>query len=161
MNETLRDLLSMHWWITVVIASLLLNVAASYMRDALDKLIPRASSWLGRWTDSRIADFEAEIDRAAGDLGVATYFAASQASYHIAALHGYILGGGCIFAGAMLGPGSYSSAVWSSLLTWTGWLFTMFGAADFGRARRCRQVLDGARSKWAQKSAAPISPPLR
>lgn len=91
MKDTLHDLTSVHWWITVAFVSLLLNVLASYLRGGLDRILARLSSRFSLWTQRKVAEFRQDIDVVSHDVSFMAYCAARQAGYHIAAMHHYLL----------------------------------------------------------------------
>jgi hypothetical protein len=157
MQDTLRDLISVHWWITVAIASLVLNVAASYLRGGLDRILPRLSSRFSFWTRKKVTEFTHDIDLASRDVSLMTYLAARQAGCHIAAMHQYVL----MFLFFYVGGKVKSSAALSTALLCIGALFSIAGAWNYGRAMRHKTILDAVekRARTAQPGAPPNGGP--
>jgi hypothetical protein len=147
MKDTLLDLTSVHWWITVAVASLLLNVAASYLRGGLDRILPRLSSRFGLWTERKLAGFTHDIDLASRDVSLMTYLAARQAGCHIAAMHQYVL----MFLFFYVGGKVKSPVALSTVLLCIGTLFSIAGAWNYGRAMRHKTILDAV-EKRARKT---------
>ena len=149
----------MHWWITVAIASLVLNVAASYLRGGLDRILPRLSSHFKFWTQKKVTGFTNDIDLASGDVSLMTYLAARQAGCHIAAMHHYVLMSLFFYVGGKV----KSSAALSTALLCIGGLFSIAGAWNYGRAMRHKTILDAIekRARRAQPGAPPDSGPAR
>ena len=146
MQDIINELTSAHWWITVAVASLVLNILASYFVRGLDRFVPRLSARVRSWTGQKSAEFSQEIDRAARDLQFKTFLAARQASLHVAALHNYLLA-----AVAFYVAGKLKSPVFFSALLWLiGFLFTLAGSVAFGHAMRCKTILDGG-EKFAKE----------
>jgi hypothetical protein len=150
MQDTIHDLASAHWWITVAIASLVLNILASYFVRGLDRVLPKLSARLGSWTGQKAAEFTQDIERASRDIQLMTFLAARQAGLHVAAIHNYILGALLFYAG-----GKLTSPVFLSTLLWlVGLMFTLAGSGDFGRAMRCRFILDQVQRKTKEPTTA-------
>ena len=148
MQETIRELTSAHWWITVAIASLILNILASYFVRWLDRVVPRFSATLSSWAGRKAEEFTEDIERASRDVHLMTFLAARQAGLHVAALHNYVLGALLFYAAGKL----TSPAFLSALLWLIGFLFTLAGSGDFGRAMRCRAILDGSQRKTKESN---------
>jgi len=143
MQDTIHDLTSTHWWITVAVASLVLNILASYFVRGFDRVLPKLSARFDSWKGRKSSEFAQDIDQASGDVQHMTFLAARQASLHIAAVHNYIIGALFFYAGGKL----TSPAFLSTLLWLVGLLFTLAGSGDFGRAMRCRFILDQVQRK--------------
>ena len=142
-QDTIHDLTSAHWWITVAIASLILNVLASYMRGGLDRILPKLSARFGSWTELKTKEFQDDIDLTSGDLQRMTFLAARQASCHVAALHSYFMGAVFFYVSHKL-----TTVGWlSTVLLLVGVVFTVAGSREFGYAMRCKTILDGVRKK--------------
>jgi hypothetical protein len=154
MQDTLHDLSSVHWWITVAIASLVLNVAASYLRGGLDRILPRLSLRFKLWTQKKATEFTYDIDLASREVSLMTYLAARQAGCQIAAMHYYILMSLFFYVGGRM----KSSAAWSTSLLCIGGLLSIAGAWNYGRAMRHKTILDAVEKR--ARSAQPVAPPL-
>jgi hypothetical protein len=150
MKDTLNDILSVHWWISVAIASLVLNVAASYLRDGLNRALPRLSSRFRSFAHLKTEEFTNDIDRASGDVSLMTYLAARQAGYHIVALHHWALM--CLFF--YIGGKVKSLPFMSTALFCIGALFSVVAACNFGRAMRCKVVLDAVQRRQQKPKSA-------
>jgi hypothetical protein len=158
MHDAIQDLTSAHWWITVAIASLVLNILAAYFVRGLDRFLPRLSARLGSWTGRKAAEFTQDIDRASKDIQLMTFLAAQQAGLHVAAIHNYVIGALLFYAGVKLtSPAFLSTALW-----FIGFLFTLAGSSDFGRAMRCKLILDQVqrKTKESNKSLQPTAAAL-
>ncbi|MDB6064070.1 MAG: hypothetical protein JWR26_278 [Pedosphaera sp.] len=143
MQDIIKELTSVHWLITVGIASLVLNILASYLVRVLDRILPRFSAFVGKWTGRKVTEFSDDVDRASRDIKVATYIAARQASLHIFALHSYAMGAIFFYVG-----GKLKSHEFLSISIWVmGFLITMLGSGDLGGALRCRSILNAAQKK--------------
>lgn len=143
MKETIHDLTSSHWWITVAIASLVLNILAAYFVRGFDRVLPKLSARIGSWCGQKTGEFAKDIDRASNDPQLMTFLAARQAGLHIAAIHNYVLGAFLFYLG-----GKVTSPHFLSMLLWlTAFIFTLAGSGDFGRAMRCKFILDQTQRK--------------
>ena len=151
MHDILKDFTSPHWWITVAIAGFLMNVLASYCVRWLDRTIPSLSARMRSWTGQRVAEFSRDVDRASKDFQTMTFLAARQANWQISSLQCYISGSIALFASANVGAYRWISF----LLLLIGILFIIAGSGDFGRAMRCRAILDCVEKAWTDTNKAP------
>ena len=145
MHNTTK-ILSAEWWITAVFAGVVIHILASYLRDGLDRVFPRLGSRLGSWLDSWIRrtneGFADDIDRTKRDISHMAFIAARQASCHICALSWYLLGLGMFdLAGKFQGLDS-------TVFRLIGTLLFFAGAGEFGRAMRCKTILEGVLKGW-------------
>ena len=62
MNDFFRDLKSPSWWLGVVVLSLLLNLAAAYVKPLIDGFLARMSDRKLRKLESTKADLERQAE---------------------------------------------------------------------------------------------------
>ena len=127
----------------MAIVSLILNLFTSYLREGLDRFLPRVSSRLGSWAQRKAGEFRDDIERASGDITLMTYLSARQASYHISALHYYILSFFFFYLSGKVTSPEYLQTI----LGCGGALFAIVGGANYGRAMRCKTILDAVERK--------------
>jgi len=60
LEKIIEELANPIWWITVVIAGIIVNIMASYIKVKLDKTISKASSW---WTNKSVKRKEIEAQK--------------------------------------------------------------------------------------------------
>jgi len=144
MHDTIRDLTSAHWWITVAVASLILNILAAYFVRWLDRLFPNVSKRVFSWTGSKMSDFEKDINRASRDNQLMVFLAARGAGLHVGAIHNYVVGTLFFYTSGKV----MSSPILSGVLLVIGFLFTIAGSRDFGGAMRCRFIIDRVQKGW-------------
>lgn len=63
MDELLKLITNPVWWLTVVVAGLIINLVSSYLRDYIDKLRARFSEKWARRIMRKNADWAAEVSR--------------------------------------------------------------------------------------------------
>ena len=62
--KDLKDTLSSPiWWITVVVAGILINLVSAYLKTKLDERLALLSSWWRRRTEKRMAAEKAKIEK--------------------------------------------------------------------------------------------------
>ena len=143
MKDFIKDLSSPYWWLTAALAGVFFNVVASYLRDAIDKAAPRVSSRLRLWTRRKVEEFSSDIDRASGNLPLLTFLAARHAGYQVAAIQSYLVATVFLYFGFHATPPTF----WSRVFAIAGFLFTLIGAGNYGRAQRCKTILDDAQNR--------------
>ena len=78
MDDLIADLGSPRWWVSVVVAGILVNIAATYLTKLLDARLTRASAWWRRKKASAEQERLATLDAFRADRQKQTVLAAAE-----------------------------------------------------------------------------------
>lgn len=143
MKDIISDLTSPTWWVTVIFATIVLNIVSNYVMRGLDRFLPKLAACFRAWFSRKTTEFDRESDQASKSIQTMTFLAARQGSLHIASLQNYLVGFGFFFI-----SGRFSTLYYVHIASWAiGLIFIMFASADAGKAQRCRFTLEEAIKK--------------
>src|SRR6266436_9745534 len=86
MDDLITDLRSPQWWMSVVVAGILVNLAAGYLLKLLDARLAKASSWWRRKRESAVRERAAAVDALQTDRNQQARLEASEIRYRLRSL---------------------------------------------------------------------------
>jgi hypothetical protein len=63
MNEIINELSKPVWWVSVVIAGIIINLISAYLKTRLDKTLSSASAWWASQSAKRKKDWSERVER--------------------------------------------------------------------------------------------------
>jgi hypothetical protein len=148
MNEVVMELSRPVWWISVVVAGIIINLLSAYLKPSLDKYFSSTSSWWRNRSEKRRAVWVVRVERIVQDEKFERSEVESEVRLRLLAIHSLLL---AIFLIVLASAPSSSK---SALIPYLNLFFTgMAGAMLFvsflihRSATNVKQAIQEARKK--------------
>jgi hypothetical protein len=91
LNDILTELSKPVWWVSVVVAGIVINLLSAYLKSLADKALNGTSSWLGRRSTARQLAWQARVNRVRLDEEAKHEALASEFRLRLQSIHFLLL----------------------------------------------------------------------
>lgn len=92
MKNFLTNLLSLYWWISVVVVGIVLNVTSAYIKTRLDRRLSGVSGWWRKRSEKERMKRETTLKRLKNNPHEQTLFAFGEMRNRLRAIQSFVMG---------------------------------------------------------------------